>query len=585
LSGTPALPLTYTGLSGTLTLQFVSNATVNAPGWSGTIACHQPTVYRSKTSGNADAATTWQVKSGSSFIDASDIPHLYDDSIIIQAGHTVTINTPAQLDQIWVMASGLLRVAAPLILNDGAGADLLVDGSLIVEAAGNIQGNGAIALNGTLDNSASVNSNVFVDVDIAGSSPQAIAAGGNFSHITIHNPSVTFNLFNNVSVDSLMLDNGVGITAINTANAATMLTVHKQMELRNGRLVLNNGNVINLPAGCVIAGGSAASFIEGAVINSTDTAGLSTLVFPIGKNNIYRPLTLVVTHLSAGISSYKAEVFNTEPGRRNLPVGINAVSNIRYFNITNMGSQPVSNAAVTLGYGLDDAVTDSANLRIAKDDGLGNWINTGGTGMGNTAGSIVSSVNFTSFGDFALANTSTGSNAFATRWMTTDAKVIGRQVSIQWEIGNEINIKNYTIERSADGISFVEIGKLGAGSAPAVEKEYEYLDFLPMKGINYYRIKQTDLAGSYTYSKTVQATVAGVTDFVLWPNPASTTVKIQNRQTMLRLQCYNSDGQLMYDVKPYANFYSIPVRQWAGGVYQVKITCAAGVMQTRFVKE
>jgi len=106
-----------------------------------------------------------------------------------------------------------------------------------------------------------------------------------------------------------------------------------------------------------------------------------------------------------------------------------------------------------------------------------------------------------------------------------------------------------------------------------------------MKGINYYRIKQTDLAGSYTYSKTVQATVTGVTDFVLWPNPASTTVKIQNRQTMFRLQCYNSDGQLMYDVKPYANFYSIPVRQWAGGVYQVKITCASGVMQTRFVKE
>jgi len=585
VSGTPAVPLTYTGISGALTLRFVSNAAVNAPGWSGTIACHQPAVYRSKTSGNADIATTWEVKSGSSFIDASDIPHVYDDSIIIQPGHTVTINTAAQLDQIWVKAGGTLRVAAPLTLNDDAGVDLLVDGSLLVETAGNIQGNGAIILNGSLDNSASVSSNIFVGIDIIGNGSQTIAAGGNFSNVTIHNPSVTFNLFNDVFIDSLMLDNGTGITAVNTTNTAWILTVNKQLNLQNGRLVLNNGNVMNLPAGCAVAGASAASFIEGAVINSANTAGLSTLVFPIGKNNIYRPLTLSVTHLSAGISSYKAEVFNTEPGKSKLPVGINAVSNRRYFNITNMGSQPVSDAAVRLTYGSDDAVTDSASLRIAKDDGLGNWINIGGAGIGNGAGSITSAVNFTAFGDFALANTSTGSNAFAVRWIATDAKAIGRQVNIGWAIGNEINIKNYTVERSADGVSFVEIAKLNASSVIAVEKEYEYLDLLPLNGTNYYRIRQTDLEGSYNYSKTVQATITGVTDFVLWPNPASTTVAIQNSQTMFRLQCYNSNGQLIYDVRPYASFYSIPVRQWAAGVYQVKITGAGGVMQTRFVKE
>jgi hypothetical protein len=585
LSGMPAVPLSYTALSGTLTLQFVSNATGNTPGWSGTIACYQPSVYRSKISGNADNPSTWEVKSGSSFISASAIPHVYDDSIIIQAGHTVTINTAWQLDQIRVKTGGVLRIAAPLTLNDGMGPDLLADGSLVLEPGGNIQGNGAITLNGSLDNSASVNSNIFVRMNITGSGPQTIAAGGNFSNIIIQNPSVAFNLFNNVSIDSLTLNNGAGTTAVSAVNTASVLTVNKQLNLQNGRLILNNGNLLNLTAGCAIAGASAGSFVEGAVVSNTGTAGLSVFTFPIGKDNIYRPVNLSVTLISAGPSSYKAEMFNTEPGKRSLPAGINAVSNRRYFNITNISSQPASNAAISLAYGSDDGVTDSANLRIVKDGGTGDWVNAGGAGTSNSSGSISSVVNFTDFGDFALANMVGGSNAFAVRWIAADAKAIGRQIDLSWTIGNEINIKNYTIEQSADGISFIEIASVNASPLAAAEKEYEYPDQLPLNGINYYRIRQTDLAGNFNYSKTMQVTVTGVADFMLWPNPAVTTVMIQNRQAMFRLQCYNSNGQLVFDVKPYTKFYSIPVRQWAAGVYQVKIVSAAGITQSRFVKD
>jgi hypothetical protein len=278
-------------------------------------------------------------------------------------------------------------------------------------------------------------------------------------------------------------------------------------------------------------------------------------------------------------------MFNTEPGKRSLPAGINAVSNRRYFNITDISSQPVSNAAISLAYGSDDGVTDSANLRIVKDGGTGNWVNAGGAGTSNASGSISSAINFTDFGDFALANMVGGSNAFAVRWIAADAKAIGRQIDLNWTIGNEINIKNYTIERSADGISFTEIASINASPLPAAEKEYEYPDQLPLNGINYYRIRQTDLAGNFNYSKTMQVTVTGVADFMLWPNPAVTTVMIQNRQAMFRLQCYNSNGQLVFDVKPYTKFYSIPVRQWAAGVYQVKIVSAAGITQSRFVKD
>ena len=244
-----------------------------------------------------------------------------------------------------------------------------------------------------------------------------------------------------------------------------------------------------------------------------------------------------------------------------------------------------AHAALTLSYGREDAVTDSTNLRIAKDDSAGNWINVGGTGIGNDTGSISSSVNFSGFGDFVLANTSAGRNAFAMRWIATEAKLLGRQVTVSWTIANEVNIKEYTIERSTDGLSFVEIGQVTARTVAAAEKQYEYVDQLPLNGANFYRIRQTDRSANFNYSKTVQADVDGVADFIVWPSPATTNVNIRNRQLILRLQCYNSNGQLVYDIKPYTNFCSIPVRRWAAGVYQVKISETGGVIQTRFVKQ
>ncbi|HTE12188.1 MAG TPA: S8 family serine peptidase [Chitinophagaceae bacterium] len=584
LNGTPAVPVTCTGVSGMLTIRFVSNAAIHDAGWAGTISCYKPSVYRSRASGNADDTSVWEVKLGSSFVNASTIPHVYDDSIIIQPGHTVTINTPVHADQVWVKPGAVLNIAAAFTLNDGAGTDLQSDGALVIGATGSINGNGTLAVTGTLDNTASVNSHVFVKTAITGTTPQVIAAGGSFAGLYISNPSVTFNMANTLTVDSLSINNGSGTATVTAVNPSAMLTINKKLGLQNGRLIIGNNAVLNLTPGAIVEGGGATSFVEGPVRCNTTTAGLSTLFFPVGKD-VYRPVALDVTHLSAGLSTYQAEVFNTAPANRSLPATINAVSNKRYFKISNMGSPPVSNVVATLSYGLDDGVTDAASLRIAKDDGLTSWLDIGGTGNANETGTIRSAVNFTGFSDFVLANAMGGSNAFAVRWLQADAKMLGKQVQITWTIGNEVNIKNYMVERSADGISFTDLVMVNATAVIASEKQYEAADRLPEKGINYYRIRQTAKDGRTSYSKIIQVNVTKTTDFILWPNPAATMVNVQNRQPILRLQCFNSNGQLVYDARPSATQYTIPVQQWAAGIYQVKITGSGQVIQARFVKK
>jgi len=584
LSGTPALPLTLTGTSGALTIRFVSNGTVNDAGWAGNIGCYQPSVYRSRASGNADAVSTWQVKSGGGFVNAFTIPHIYDDSIIIQPGHTVIINSPVQLDQILVKTGAVLKVAAALTLIDGAGTDLQSDGSLFIDAAGSIGGNGSLVVNGDLDNAASVNSNVLVPALITGNLPQIINAGGVFAGLYISNPSVTINLANSMAIDSLMMNNGTGAATIAGINGQAVFTINSKLDLQNGRLIAGNNAVVNIAAAAVISGGSSNSFVEGPLRCNTNVAGVSNLFFPLGAT-VYRPLVLNITHGAAGPSAYQAEMINSAPPDRSLPATINAVTNKRYFRILNLGSTPVTNSSVTINYGSDDLVTDAATLRIASDNGAGAWTDAGGAGTAGESGTITTTAGPLSWGDFVLANALGGSNAFAMRWLQADAVLAGKQVQLDWKIGNEINISNYTVEHSADGIAFTDITNINATAGMAAEKQYESADRLPEKGVNYYRIRQTANDGRISYSRIMQVNITETIDFIVWPNPATTELHLQNRQTMTRLQCFSSSGQLVFDVKPAASQYNIPVRRWAAGVYTLRITGGGVTTQTRFVKQ
>jgi pimeloyl-ACP methyl ester carboxylesterase len=170
-------------------------------------------------------------------------------------------------------------------------------------------------------------------------------------------------------------------------------------------------------------------------------------------------------------------------------------------------------------------------------------------------------------------------------WLQVSARLIGKETKVTWKTADEVNVDNYIVERSSDGISFTTVAVVNAYAVTQLQNQYEAIDRLVQKGINYYRIKQTDNDGKYSYSKTVVVNSGETGNLLLWPNPAAATVNVQNNQTMLRLQCFNSNGQLVYDIKPGGTQYAIPVQQWAPGVYYVKITGSTQVAEARFIKQ
>ncbi|MBU0486935.1 MAG: T9SS type A sorting domain-containing protein, partial [Bacteroidetes bacterium] len=79
-------------------------------------------------------------------------------------------------------------------------------------------------------------------------------------------------------------------------------------------------------------------------------------------------------------------------------------------------------------------------------------------------------------------------------------------VVLSWATASENNNAGFTIERSADAVNFSEIGLLaGAGSSNLVLR-YSFSDDNPDRTAIYYRLKQTDMNGSVSYSKIIQVT-------------------------------------------------------------------------------
>jgi subtilisin family serine protease len=582
LSGTPALPLNYTAKSGQLTFKFTSNGSNALAGWTASIQCYSPSVYQTRKSGDFSDTAVWLQKTSTGFVPALYAPQQFDDSIMVMSGHTISVSAPLSIDQLLIRPGGKLAVAAPLNLNDGAGPDLKIEGSLQLLSGGAISGTGNIIATGDIDNSATNTARIDVPVDLSGSALQTLQLGAPLQRINIFNPSVSFQLARTLSVDTLLVNSAGGLSKFSAATPGSLFSVNRSLVLLNGRLQSGNNAIIDLAPGLQLTGGGRYSFIEGPVRRSTSNAGVTSFLYPVGRNG-YRPVTLDITHGSAGLSAYLVEVFDTMPPARILPATLNAVSSQAYTSVTNLGSQPVLSAVIRMGYDSADLVTDTAQLHIAKDDVAGNWIDLGGV---NSANSVVSSNNFTSLGNFVLANAAGGTNAFAMRWISAVAQVMNKQVKLSWSVANEFNIARYELQRSSDGMLFSEtIATVAAFGGNAVIKNYQAWDHLPMKSAGYYRVKQIALDGRISYSPVMSVSAVSAGDWLLWPSPASNYTTVQGRQPILQLRVYNNLGQLVYEAAPGVNSWMIPLAALRAGVYHVKLSTAGEIKEISFVKQ
>ena len=77
-------------------------------------------------------------------------------------------------------------------------------------------------------------------------------------------------------------------------------------------------------------------------------------------------------------------------------------------------------------------------------------------------------------------------------------------VFLTWKTATETNNQYFDVERSADMENFKSVSgedKIPGAGTSSNEHSYDAKDMAPFKGLSYYRLKQIDFDGKYTYSK------------------------------------------------------------------------------------
>jgi hypothetical protein len=141
---------------------------------------------------------------------------------------------------------------------------------------------------------------------------------------------------------------------------------------------------------------------------------------------------------------------------------------------------------------------------------------------------------------------------------------------LEWTTQYEKNNARFDIERSRDeSLSFAKIGSVHSATNPDIENHYSFLDPAPWPGINYYRLKQVDMDGKWTYSKTISVDNSRE-ELIVFPNPANNQIWIGRQSKASTFVITNNAGQTLKSGSTGGDEY-IDIHDLPAGIYYLQM--------------
>jgi fibronectin-binding autotransporter adhesin len=452
-------------------------------------------------------------------------------------------------------------------------------------------GSGVMAISGSVNNSAAFNAgggNITVRTDLSNSGAAAVytanantlSVAGNFTNsssatfnantsstfisgnftntatFTANTSMVTFNgagvqqLTGATNFYNLRRTNGGSLILNSNVNASAMLTLSSG-NIITGSNVLSLTNTAAQPA----SGYSASSFIDGSLSITFPNTAATSRIYPVGKGSIYRPVTLQQTAASSS-AVVRIEMINTPP-TGSYPVEVSVLSEARYYAM-DLLSGTLNAPTVELNFNTnspaDENVAVPANARVLRSlASSGPWTDQGGTGVfspASPAGYVTSGVtSIVSSTFFALGYQT---SPLPISLQTFQAHLSNEVVHLNWTTLTEKSNAYFTVERSGGGEFYFQsvVDVEGAGNS-VIRRDYEAIDHQPLPGVSYYRLKQTDYDGAFTYSEVVRIENAGAPKLMVYPNPTAfatpTYIRLANvDEAVVSLEIFDVAGRLAF---------------------------------------
>lgn len=453
-----------------------------------------------------------------------------------------------------------------------SGLQVTVQGDIQNQNSTSINNNGVIDFNGNWINNA--NNNCF------GTSQGTVIMNGTIN--TIGGSFTT--VFNNLLLGnqaSYTLQNDITVGG-SYASPSGILNVEKSiLDLNSKTLFINNNDItaITTTGGHILSEDVDNSSKVIWTINSAP--GNHTIPFGNASGD-WIPLSFMVTAGDAGNVTFST--YATNSLNQPYPVSPSAVTHVhnmmgndnsanmvdRFWQVNASGNPT---ASLTFTYAPSENAQNGNTNMIAQ-----RWVNpVSGWSLplpsqSNPSSQSVMVGNVTQFGPWAVT-TSQSPLPIVMLQFTAKAENNSRVVC-KWTTASEINNDYFNVERSKDGIHFTSVGVVDGSGNSNVPHSYSFVDESPYQGISYYRIKQTDYNGAFTYSvvRTVTLNAANNLSLEVYPNPVVDLLTLNSSaKSTLKINVVDAYGRTVYTTSMQATA-QINFSDYASGIYFINVT-------------
>lgn len=391
---------------------------------------------------------------------------------------------------------------------------------------------------------------------------------------------------------------GAGVTINNgTSNTMTNLqiatsadvtlttdfTVSGTLTMTSGLLVLGSNNLTIGSSGSM-SGGSATSYVktDGAGTISQTVSGLKS--FLIG-NSSYNPITSFTNSGTSDKFSFRVLDDVYDGGSSGNVITSGVVD--RTWEITEalVGGSSIS---LTVQWNASEELTSFTRSQCYVSQFISgtNW-NAGTAGAAGGSGPYTRNRSgITSLTDFAIAS----GGVLPIRLTQLSAKALDNFTSLSWQTATEQDNDYFSIERSANGQSYREIGQVKGAGTSYEPKDYTFTDERPLPGKNYYRLRQVDFDGKYSYSPVVTAVFGSARTLTLAPVPANESLSLQLEKGFEQdgtWQVFDMNGRQLLDGKLPAETKekALDVSSLPEGAYVLRLNVGQEVFVEQFRKQ
>lgn len=388
----------------------------------------------------------------------------------------------------------------------------------------------------------------------------------------------TASAFSQVISGSGAFNLGAATLRIDNTNAAGVtvnsdLSVSK-LALAEGKFYLGTNNITfnSLP----VNGGDADSYI---VTNGTGRLRFTNLttsevLFPIGTATTYNPVK---------INNGSGHTFSTgvQTGFTTAPPGTDHVN--REWDIDDITGGAVS-ADVTLQWNTaDEGVSFNRNACAVAHYNGSAWhsLTAAGVAANPSAGVYTRTANgVTSFSPFSVS-----SNLVVLPLNLIYFKAIkeNNRVRISWQTESENGVSHFELQRSNDGVHYTSYQTVAASNTMG-RHNYSVVDAMPLKGVNYYRLRIVDRNEQFKLSQIVKVNFNRDITITISPNPVRDEIFIQSDRIITGISLIDMSGRIVKQFTPVSgNRY--PVQYLSPGVYFVMVRSGDLLEVQQLIKE